>query len=102
MKTLLFAYLLGISSLSNASAFSTYTQAIVTAHVVEARACNTGYARPIICRTTSYGLLHSGQWVNSWNMLYLVPGSCSSSYVYANWPLYFMNGYGESVCQIAF
>lgn len=102
MKSMFVALLLGLMTSSFADAFPTYTHAIVTTQVVEARACNTGYARPISCRTTAYGLLQTGQWISSWNMVYLVPGACASSYAYANLPYYFVNGYGESVCQIAY
>ena len=90
------------SGTQNANAFfPVRAGAFLTPNFARADVCNYDFNMPIRCRTTAWGMLPNGLWLNGWADMYLVPGACNSAFVYANYPAWFVNANAEAVCDFA-
>ena len=101
MSRLVSALLILITCSFAQAMFQIEAAVAVNPNVVQAEACNYGYNAPIICRTTAYGMLPNGMYINAWTNIYLAPGQCDYAYVYANSGYYFVNGYATSYCEFS-
>jgi hypothetical protein len=71
-------------------------------NMVEAAFCNYNYSIPIQCQATAIGQLNTGLMIQSTTDLYLLPQQCEFTYLYPNYPFFFLNGHADGKCIPAY
>jgi len=70
----------------------------VQSNVLQATVYNP-YAQWIYCDGQVYGQVQTGMWLNSWIRAWIAPGYYATTYVYANYPFYFVNFTTQVYCR---